>query len=154
MTLEIILQVETDASDIPEQSTLSGWVNHAANKLQAEIPDGTTEVTVCIVDEDQMAELNLNYRNKQGPTNVLSFPDVPMPGIASESLGDIALCASVVACEAEDQDKALEAHWAHLVIHGFLHLLGYDHLKESEAQIMESLEVEILKELGFPDPYV
>ena len=117
-----------------------------------------------IVDEDESAELNHTYRDKPGPTNVLSFPfdmpDLPAALAATENeeiptklLGDLVICAPVVAREAAEQGKPLPAHWAHMVVHGVLHLLGYDHLDKAEAAEMEGLEQRLLAELGVGDPY-
>ncbi len=114
-------------------------------------------LTVRIVSPEESRALNDQYRHKDRPTNVLSFPfDVPQE-VADELgdtyLGDLVICAEVVAREAAEQDKPLEAHWAHMVVHGTLHLLGYDHMTEDQAAEMEALEVEILADLGFANPY-
>lgn len=114
----------------------------------------TGEISVRVVEEPEMSELNERYRNKPGPTNVLSFPFEGMPGVAPGFLGDIVVCAPVLEHEARAQGKTLEAHWAHLVVHGTLHLLGYDHVSSAQARVMESAEREILAGLGFPDPYL
>ena len=100
--------------------------------------------------------MNLRYRGKAGPTNVLSFPaEVPdLPDSELLPIGDVVVCAEVVAAEAAAQGKALEAHWAHMVVHGVLHLSGYDHEAAREAREMESLERKLLKAMGFPDPWV
>ena len=115
------------------------------------------EVTVRIVDEAEGRQLNQQWRGKDGPTNVLSFPAEPIPGMPTgtemPSLGDIVICAPVVAAEAASQQKNLTAHWAHLTIHGILHLRGYDHQNDVEAAEMEALETQYLLELGYPDPY-
>ena len=112
------------------------------------------ELSLRLVDEAESADLNQRYRGKAGPTNVLSFPFEPPPGIKGPRyLGDLVICVPVVAREAAEQGKAPEAHWAHLVVHGVLHLLGYDHLDEAEAQAMEALETRLLANLGFPPPY-
>ena len=104
-----------------------------------------------------MADLNEHYRARSGPTNVLSFPaEIPrvvVSQLPSRPLGDIAICATLVEKEAELQDKSLDAHWAHLAPHGFLHLLGYDHQESEESEEMEALEIRILASLGFPNPY-
>ena len=115
--------------------------------------NAAAELTVRIVDEAEITALNRQYRGKDGPTNVLSFPYEEIPGIASDLLGDVVICAPVVASESVAQDKPLEAHWAHMVIHGVLHLLGYDHHKEGEASRMESTEAELLADLGYANPY-
>jgi len=107
-----------------------------------------------LVDEAESADFNQRYRGKVGPTNVLSFPFDPPPGGRGRCyLGDLVLCAPLVAREAAEQGKSPEAHWAHLVVHGVLHLLGHDHLDEAEAQAMEALETGILADLGYPPPY-
>lgn len=112
-----------------------------------------TELTIRIVGETEAAHLNQRWRGKEGPTNVLSFPAAGLENIAPGLLGDVIVCAPVVEREAEQQRKTLQAHWAHMVVHGTLHLLGHDHQNESQAGIMEALEVDILGELGFPNPY-
>ena len=111
-------------------------------------------LTVRIVGMAEMVELNETYRHKDGVTNVLSFPFEPPPGIPLSQLGDIIVCAPVVKDEAAQQDKPVMQHWAHMVIHGLLHLLSYDHITEAEAEEMETLEVEILSGLGIPNPYL
>ena len=99
-------------------------------------------------------ELNLTYRGKDKPTNVLSFPFEAPPGIEMPLLGDLIICRQVVEQEASEQGKPLEAHWAHMVVHGSLHLLGYDHIEDDEAEEMEGLETEIMLALGYEDPYI
>ncbi len=115
------------------------------------------DLAVRVVDNDEAQQLNLQYRNKDYATNVLSFPYEPPEGIPAEAsaglLGDLLVCAPVVIAEAKQQHKAQNDHWAHLTIHGVLHLLGYDHETEPEAMEMEALEIEILKGLGVSDPY-
>ena len=113
------------------------------------------EMTIRIVDEKEMTMLNGTYRGKQYPTNVLSFPFDMSDDINLEIplLGDLVICAAVVEREALDQQKSVEAHWAHMVVHGTLHLLGYDHEKESDANVMEAKEINILQALGFNNPY-
>lgn len=111
------------------------------------------EVLIRIVDADEGAALNERYRGKRGPTNVLSFPFAVPSGIPNRLLGDLVICAPVVEREACEQGKSAEAHWAHMVVHGMLHLQGYDHVEEREAEIMEAREVEILSRLGVENPY-
>lgn len=111
------------------------------------------EVLIRIVDTEESAALNEKYRGKTGPTNVLSFPFAVPPGIPNRLLGDLVICAPVVEREAREQGKSAEAHWAHMVVHGMLHLQGYDHVEEREAEIMEAREVEILSRLGVENPY-
>ena len=115
---------------------------------------GDAELLIRLVDRRESRQLNTRYRHKNNATNVLSFPaDLPEE-VGLALLGDIVICAPVVAEEARDQHKTAEAHWAHLTIHGILHLLGHDHQLEEEAAEMESIESRILKSLGFPDPYL
>lgn len=108
-----------------------------------------------VVDETESAALNQQFRDKSGATNVLAFPpeESVMPGAELPQLGDIAICGAVVAREAAEQGKPLEAHWAHMVVHGCLHLLGFDHMTDAEAAEMEARECELLGQLGIPDPY-
>ena len=112
------------------------------------------KMTVRIVDEAESHALNLNYRGKDRPTNVLSFPFECPDEVELPLLGDLVICRQVVEREAQEQDKPLMAHWAHMVVHGSLHLLGYDHIEDDEAEEMESLETQIMTELGFADPYL
>jgi probable rRNA maturation factor len=116
------------------------------------------ELTVRIVDAGESAALNSRYRGKRGPTNVLSFPadESEPPAAAAEELlpfGDLVVCAEVVEREAREQGKPLAAHWAHMLVHGALHLQGYDHEQAREAGLMEARERALLAKLGFPDPY-
>lgn len=111
------------------------------------------EVTVRIVGEQESAALNERYRHKTGPTNVLSFPYGPPEQTMTPLLGDIVICAPVVLAEARAQGKTAEAHWAHMVVHGVLHLLGYDHETDGEARDMEALEATLLRHMGYPHPY-
>jgi probable rRNA maturation factor len=144
----IEVQYAIDTAGIPEPEVLRRWADRA---LQGRHP--AAELAVRIVDEAEITALNRQYRGKDSATNVLSFPYETMSGVETEQLGDIVICAPVVAAEAVTQGKSLEAHWAHMVIHGVLHLLGYDHHRDVDAQDMESLETRLLASLGFPDPY-
>jgi probable rRNA maturation factor len=144
----IDVQYAVSADGMPGAESIRQWVEQA---LPAD--NAAAELTVRIVDEAEITALNRQYRGKDGPTNVLSFPYEEIPGIAADLLGDVVICAPVVAAESVAQDKPLEAHWAHMVIHGVLHLLGYDHHKEGEASRMESTEVELLADLGYASPY-
>lgn len=135
---------------IPQTKMLKHWLKTA---LTDKIPQA--EVTVRIVDKNEMTELNSTYRNKNKPTNVLSFPS-DLPDDVQEDiplLGDIVICADVIQEEAVEQHKPLDAHWAHMLVHGGLHLLGFDHEKDDEADIMEAEEIAILAKLGFSNPY-
>lgn len=146
--IDLDLQIATDAADLPSEAQFQQWVATAlAGRLEE------AELTIRIVDDAESAELNETYRGKQGPTNVLSFPFEAPPGVELPLLGDIIICAPKVAREAEEQGKPLEAHWAHLTLHGCLHLLGYDHIEQEEAEAMEALETELLAALGYADPY-
>jgi probable rRNA maturation factor len=147
--LRIAVQNVTRGAKVPPAAKLRAWARHA---LGTEVQG---EVTVRIVDEQESATLNERYRGKQGPTNVLSFTAEPPMGAGSEVLpfGDLVICAAVVAREAREQGKTLEAHWAHMVIHGALHLQGHDHEKARQATAMEAHERYLLAKLGFPDPY-
>lgn len=148
MTLEVVVQYAVDAADLPTIEQLKRWATAAARN-----PEHSAEVVVRIVGESEGADLNQRYRLNSGPTNVLSFPFETPPQMRSVSLGDVVLCAPVIAREAREQHKAALAHWAHMVVHGMLHLQGYEHETDAQAQVMEALEAEILKVLGYPDPY-
>ena len=142
------IQYAMAVDGIPSEDAIRQWV------LQA-LPEENkgAELTVRIVDEAEITALNHQYRGKDGPTNVLSFPYDGIPGVASELLGDIVICAPVVASEAIAQHKPLDAHWAHIVVHGVLHLLGYDHQHDDHAHQMEAREAELLASLGYANPY-
>jgi len=146
--LELDLQRATDAA-APDDAAFRRWCELALRQRSAD-----SEMTIRLVDEAEGRELNNTYRHKDYATNVLSFPaDVPDDLLDIPLLGDLVICVAVVEREAAEQGKTLEAHWAHLVIHGCLHLLGYDHIDDDEAEEMEALERELLAELGHPDPY-
>ena len=146
----IDLQLATEHEHCPTLSQLSQWVDATLAATEA-IP--TSELTIRIVEKEESRSLNHQYRGYDKPTNVLSFPFDAPPGIELNLLGDLVICAPIVEQEALEQNKNQIAHWAHLVIHGTLHLLGYDHIEDDEAEIMESLETAILNSLGYPDPY-
>ncbi|MCY1523381.1 Endoribonuclease YbeY [compost metagenome] len=147
--LELDLQLASTAQGLPSEADFRLWCELALRQRSAD-----SELTIRLVDEPEGRELNHTWRHKDYATNVLSFPaDVPDELLDIPLLGDLVICAPVVAREAAEQGKALEAHWAHLVIHGCLHLLGYDHIEDEEAEEMEALERELLAELGHPDPY-
>jgi len=142
--IELDLQVACVAAELPAREAFEAW---AAAALAGEDRDAA-ELTIRIVDAAESAELNRRYRHRSGPTNVLSFPFEAPPGIELPLLGDLVICAPVVAREAAAQGKPAAAHWAHMVVHGILHLLGYDHLEEEEAAGMEALETVILARMG------
>ncbi|MAT50764.1 MAG: rRNA maturation RNase YbeY [Porticoccaceae bacterium] len=148
MTITVDIDNAAGSDDVPDESSLHCWVTAV---LQPNHPD--SELAIRIVSEAESAALNRQYRQKQGATNVLSFPAELPEEIDLPLLGDLAICAPVVAREAREQGKTLEAHWAHMVVHGTLHLLGYDHLNDTDAEVMEALETRILSGLGFPPPY-
>lgn len=154
MELFVDLQIASDNEDtLPELASLEQWVSAAIVAGSEELRE-EAELTVRIVDNEESQQLNLQYRGKDKPTNVLSFPFQNPPGITLPLLGDLVICKQVVENEAVQQNKTLTEHWAHMVIHGTLHLLGYDHIVENEAVEMETLETEILIKLGFADPYL
>lgn len=147
------VQLAASAADIPDVETIRQWVRHA---IAGAGVTGELEVSVRVVDRDEMQMLNRRYRDREGTTNVLSFPAGPVAGLPDGEngpLGDIVVCAPVVSEEATQQRKPLSAHWAHLLVHGTLHLLGHDHEHDDEAREMEALEVRILALSGIPDPY-
>ncbi|HEY9032811.1 MAG TPA: rRNA maturation RNase YbeY [Pseudomonadales bacterium] len=148
MALDITIQHASDCPGVPADSLLESWLN-AACLDKGDNP----EVCLRIVDRDEITALNRDYRGKNQPTNVLSFPaDLPEE-LALPLLGDIVICAGVIADEAAEQGKPLDAHWAHMCIHGMLHLQGYDHQQEQQAIEMETLETDILAGLGYASPY-
>jgi len=144
----IEIQCAISADGLPSAAKLHQWLQFALQERADE-----SELTLRIVDEAEITALNHRYRGKDGATNVLSFPYQPLPGVESGLLGDIVICAPVVAQEAIAQSKTLEAHWAHITIHGVLHLLGHDHQEVQDAGQMEQLETQLLGKLGFADPY-
>ena len=137
----IHIQRAVPAAGIPSPSSLRLWAETARGKKRGEI-------TLRIVDADECLSLNQSWRGKAYATNVLSFPMGE-----KDYLGDIVICAAVVAREALEQSKSPRAHWAHLVVHGVLHLMGHDHIADDEAEIMEALERRLLAKMGFADPY-
>ena len=144
------LQIATENIEgLPTEEQIVQWVTAAVQ------PEGDeVEMTVRIVDEVESHELNLTYRGKDRPTNVLSFPFECPDEVELPLLGDLVICRQVVEREAAEQEKPLMAHWAHMVVHGSLHLLGYDHIEDDEAEEMESLETQIMQGLGLDDPYL
>ncbi|PSV41353.1 rRNA maturation RNase YbeY [Photobacterium sp. GB-36] len=150
MAIYLDLQHATESLDgLPTEAEFQQWLNTAVIPFQAD-----AEVTIRLVDEKESHALNLEYRGKDRPTNVLSFPFEAPPGMELELLGDLIICRQVVEKEAVEQNKPLKAHWAHMVVHGSLHLLGYDHIEDEEAEEMENLETEIMQNMGFVDPYI
>lgn len=149
MTYHIDIESNSQSAHLPSTDQLEHWISAALAHQQLE--EG--EVSLYIVDEDESQTLNGQYRGKDYPTNVLSFPaDIPAE-VGIPLLGDLVVCAPVVEREAAEQGKSLEAHWAHMLVHGSLHLLGFDHIEDAEAEEMEALETVIITGLGFPAPY-
>jgi len=149
VSLELDVQLAVETENLPSSADIRVWAEAALVDLEQEI-----ELVVRITDTAESQQLNHDYRGKDKPTNVLSFPFEAPPGVPDAHLGDLVICASVVANEAQEQNKTLLAHWAHMVVHGVLHLRGYDHLDDDEAEEMENLERQVLAKLGFSDPYL
>lgn len=147
MTVELAVQ-DAAGGEVPGEAEFLTWVTAALDGRRAE-----AELTIRLVDREESRALNARYRDRDRPTNVLSFPAEVPPEVGSALLGDLVICAELVAEEAAAQGKEARAHWAHLTVHGLLHLLGYDHEQQAEAVAMETLEIGILAGLGFPDPY-
>jgi len=148
MIIDLQIACEQE-SGLPTAEQIEQWATAAVEPQSDEV-----EMTVRIVDEAESHALNLNYRGKDRPTNVLSFPFECPDEVELPLLGDLVICRQVVEREAQEQDKPVMAHWAHMVVHGSLHLLGYDHIEDDEAEEMESLETQIMTGLGFADPYL
>jgi len=148
MIIDLQIACEQE-SGLPTAEQIEQWATAAVQPQSDEV-----EMTVRIVDEAESHALNLNYRGKDRPTNVLSFPFECPDEVELPLLGDLVICRQVVEREAQEQDKPVMAHWAHMVVHGSLHLLGYDHIEDDEAEEMESLETQIMIGFGFADPYL
>ncbi|MFT5760386.1 MAG: putative rRNA maturation factor [Alteromonadaceae bacterium] len=148
MSITLDLQIACNANNLPSTAQFQLWVDTALSPYEKDF-----ELTIRLTDIEESQSLNLQYRHQDKPTNVLSFPfDVP-EGIELDLLGDLVICAEVVAQEAVQQNKSLLAHWAHMVIHGCLHLLGYDHIDDEDATEMETLETKLLSTLKIANPY-
>ena len=150
VTIEMSVSEDLDADggDIPEAALVQKWAEKAC------LCDDQVITSVQIVSKNEMHELNNTWRGKNRPTNVLSFPMQSPDEVDLKILGDLALCADVINTEAIQQHKPAQAHWAHMVVHGMLHLQGYDHIDEQQADEMEELEIRILDQLGFDNPYL
>ena len=153
----IELQIASPSKETPTEELISQWVNcaiEAANsQTNATAISTDAEVSIRVVDTNESQMLNREYRHQDKPTNVLSFPAELDAIIELPLLGDLVICAPVVENEAQQQQKTSTAHWAHMIIHGTLHLIGYDHIDDNDAEIMEALETQILTNLGFNAPY-
>jgi probable rRNA maturation factor len=153
--LQVDVQLACADAGVPDEQEIQGWVQHAARQ-SGRLPEAAVEVAVRIVGAAEIQTLNQQFRNKDAATNVLSFPTGAINGLPqgeSRTLGDIVICASVVRDEALRQAKPLADHWAHMLVHGVLHLLGFDHSGDREADEMESLEASILHARGVANPY-
>ena len=147
--IELDLQIASSAKQLPSHAEFLVWCSLALRQRT-----NPSELTIRLVDAEEGLELNSTWRGKDYPTNELSFPaDIPEGLLDIPLLGDLVICVPVVEQEATEQSKTLTAHWAHLVMHGCLHLLGYDHIDDEEAEEMENLERQLLAEIGHPDPY-
>jgi probable rRNA maturation factor len=156
MQVMIDLQNMTDSEQIPSAEDFESWVRTALELEGSQLEQ--PELTIRVVSAEESQQLNHDYRDKDKPTNILSFPFeapemLPKDALA-ELLGDLVICETVMKAEALQQNKLESSHWAHLVVHGVLHLLGHDHMEPEQADAMESLEIAILKKLGIDDPYV
>lgn len=151
--MDIHVDIQREADALPSDEEISAWLRQTLaieNKTEAEL-------TIRFVSEAESAALNQQYRNKSGSTNVLSFPSETPAEVEDDFglhlLGDLIICSDVVKKQAQEQGKLELAHWAHMIVHGTLHLLGYDHVTDAEAKIMENKEIQILSQLGYTDPY-
>ena len=149
MTSLVDIQLADYGSKTPDKRQICGWVEMVFFTLRRP----PKALTIRIVNEEEMKGLNRRYCGKDQSTNVLSFPFNPLPDSYVDLLGDVVVCASVVAREALEQDKLLIGHWAHMIVHGMLHLFGYSHESDRQAEVMERIEWVVLERLGFSDPY-
>ena len=147
-SIQIDLQNDDNIPDVPAVDLIQDWVSHSLISKHQQL-----EQTIRIVDESESRLLNKTWRGKNKPTNVLSFPAEDSEYLDYDHLGDLVICAAVVAAEAAQQNKDLYAHWTHMVVHGMLHLQGFDHMTDAEAEQMEAKEIEILATLGHTNPY-
>lgn len=150
--LDLVIENQQDEILIPSDTVLTMWANQALESSD------DMQVSLLVVDEVESQRLNHEYRGKDKPTNVLSFP-MEMPEELQDTvdvkiLGDLVICAAVVEKEAAEQKKTSDAHWAHMLVHGMLHLQGYDHIDDKDAERMEEKEISLLKQLGFENPYL
>ena len=164
---ELCIDIHCDIKDLAFQPKINDFKHWLGQTLTAALSTYTpeqkltatnsyldnAEISINLVETETIQQLNLDYRGKNSPTNVLSFPTDFDESLGIPLLGDIVICPAILAREAQEQNKPLEAHWAHLSIHGCLHLLGFDHIESPEAEIMEGLETKIMLDLDFPTPY-
>lgn len=145
--IELSVSENVDEASLPSEEKIKLWAK------QSYLGNDDAIVSMQIVGSEEIQSLNKEYRGKNKSTNVLSFPmEIPLE-VGLNILGDIVLCDVVITSEAEQQDKSAESHWAHMVVHGMLHLQAYDHIEDNEAAVMEEKEVEIMRSLGFENPY-
>lgn len=150
-SISVALHIDDELGASPGEAEIENWVSAAVRSGSDDLT--TQEVCIRLINEEESQRLNLEYRGTNRPTNVLSFPlQAPLED-GGVLLGDVVICAPVVRTEAAAQQKSEKAHWAHMVVHGVLHLQGYDHIDERGTEEMEALEKQILAKLGFPDPY-
>jgi probable rRNA maturation factor len=148
MSIVLDLQIACKSDYLPNEKDFQCWIETVLSPYNR-----TFELTIRIVESKESQSLNFQFRQKDKPTNVLSFPFEVPEGIELDLLGDLVICADVVESEAKQQNKGLNEHWAHMVVHGCLHLLGYDHISDDDAEEMESLEIKLLETLRINDPY-
>ncbi|MEW6998037.1 rRNA maturation RNase YbeY [Colwelliaceae bacterium BS250] len=148
-TITLDIQFACENSNLPSTAQMQLWAEAALLSYNKDF-----ELTLRLVDISESQQLNHQYRGKDKPTNVLSFPFEVPDGIELDLLGDLVICADVVENEAITQNKTVNAHWAHMIIHGCLHLLGYDHISEDDAIEMETIEINLLAPLGIENPYI
>jgi len=146
--LQVEVQYAVSADRLPTPKQFHRWVDAVLNDNGKE-----REVVIRIVGDAESARLNEQFRHRPGPTNILSFPFEAPDAVRTSLLGDLVICAPIVAGEAHEQGKTAEAHWAHMTVHGVLHLLGFDHIGEQDAMLMEQKEIDILHTLGIASPY-
>ena len=149
MTGVVDIQLADGSTKTPDAQQIRGWVAAVFTTLKR----SPLSLTVRVVGEEEMTKLNRRYRGRNQSTNVLSFPVEPLPGMHTDLLGDIVVCGPVVDREAAIQHKSPMGHWAHMVVHGLLHLFGYDHESDQDVMAMEALEKSVLEGLGYSDPY-
>jgi probable rRNA maturation factor len=142
------IQHAFDSGRVPEDGSFSSWVSYVLDHFNQ-----NGSVVIRLVDTVESRSLNKQYRDKDYATNVLSFPFEAPEFVEQDHLGDLVICVSVVNREAQQQNKITDAHWAHMVTHGLLHLLGYDHEEHAQAEVMESKEIDLLKQMGIDNPY-
>ena len=148
MSITITIQKAIKIKNIPPKKLFETWANEARSPSKKKL-----EIVIRIVDTKEITDLNKQYRKKNKPTNIIAFKFYPPANIKSNLLGDLVICAPVVKNEAKLQHKTQLSHWAHMTVHGVLHLLGHDHKNKEDAENMEKREVKILQKLGFKNPY-